>query len=306
MKNLQNPAVLSIFALILVGSSGCQTARVTSQNTPQDDAMTTRNPATAANAATASSAATASNAAAAATVATAEVATPEDADVLIRKFVKILTGKSTMTQSEIEDAISSTSKKDFEDIATLSESDQKKVIDQLLHSPGFAERIAVRDVEALQAARTQAIAMADIKPVGTEAVADIRPQAAAVEATPADSTAAVTFEKAIAINPELKMDADLMTKENQFIQQKTGTSVLDKGCDSIQNADSVETVSNVLAGVQRDVASGSATDAKSVSKSVEKNMSEVLGTDAAETHRRVCALSDKGQCGVFTPQMCIE
>ncbi len=211
-----------------------------------------------------------------------------------------------MDEAGIEEAIGKASDRDFGDIKKLSEADQKKLIDQLLDSPGFAERVAVRDLNAVAAARAEAIASATgIKPVaGSEPVPSIH--GGFVPNTGSAATnETFTFSKLLARNPEMKADIELMAKQDSLIQSSTGVGVLGSGCDSVQNEEAFENLSNIMNGVQRDVASGAAKDAKTVAKSLEKNMSDVLGTDAAESHRRVCTLSEKGGCGIFNLSICI-
>lgn len=186
----------------------------------------------------------------------------------------------------------------LDDISALEEADQKKILNRLVRMPGFAERLATNP-DVVSAARLEAIAsQQEVKAVSTEAVTDLH----ASQAAKSDGPFATIVERA----PELKGDVDQMVAEDHFIAQKTGTNVLDKGCDQLQDPESAKNVATMIEGVRRDVASGDAKDADGVSKSLRKNMGYTLGTKPEETNRRVCVLAKPDGCRVFTPAMCRE
>jgi hypothetical protein len=152
-------------------------------------------------------------------------------------------------------------------------------------------------MDAAQAARREALeSMETSKAITTEAVTDIRSQAGSADE--------VSFAGVLQRSPELKGDVELMIRQNKLIQDKVGVSVLGKGCNDLQAEESVENMATMITGVERDVASGNAKDTPAVAKSLEKNMSETLGTNEGESHRRVCVLSKGDGCAVFNPAMC--
>jgi hypothetical protein len=183
------------------------------------------------------------------------------------------------------------------DVSALEESEQKKVLNQLARIPGFADRLAT-NADVVRAARLEALAsLQEDKSVTTEAVSDIH-------APSATSQADAPFAKILERDPELKSDVDQMISEDHFIAAKTGTPVLGKGCKDLQDPESARNVATMVEGVRRDVASGDAKDASGVSRSLHKNMSYTLGTEADETSRRVCVLAKPDGCAVFNEAMC--
>jgi hypothetical protein len=241
------------------------------------------------------------------------VRNPASADeTLIRKFAETVAkeagiGDEAAVEEVITQVVNENSEKlsvakirTFDDITELSDREQKRILNQLTKIPALAEKLGLKDLDPVIAARREAItSMQEVKSVSTEAVPDLH----AVRANGA-SDSEIRFTKILQRSPELKDDVALMVRENKYIEEKTGIAVLAKGCDGIQNPESVENVATVITGVQRDVASGEAKDTPGVAKSLEKNMGYTLGTDSAESHHRVCTLSDANQCGVFTPAMC--
>jgi hypothetical protein len=235
-----------------------------------------------------------------------------DEDALIRIFSQAITKDSALgSEAAVEDAmnvlvrensetLSNKPIRSLEDIASLEEAEQKKILSRLVKLPDFSEKLAI-NMDAVQAARQEAIeSLESAKGVKTEAIADIHAQSPSTEETPND----LHFSKALNRNPALKEEVSLMIHDNAEIQNKTGTAVLDQGCDQLERPESVQNLAAEISGVRRDVASGSAKDSETVAKSLEKNMSETQGTTPEESHHNICELSKKDGCAVFTPAMC--
>lgn len=236
-----------------------------------------------------------------------------DESALIRIFTESVAKESGLgSKSAVEDALNQIVKdnsdnlsaglkegtqiRSLDDISALEESEQKKILNRLVRMPGFADRLATNP-DVVAAARLQAISTQQAsKAVTTEAVADIHEGVGAKSDTP--------FATIVERAPELKGDVDLMVQEDRFIASKTGTGVLGKGCNELQDPESARNVATMMEGVRRDVASGDAKDANGVSKSLRKNMSDTLGTKPEESNRRVCVLAKPDGCAVFTPAMC--
>ena len=282
MTTSQTTIFATVFTVFLASGSaltGCSSARTQPDSRPEAKGDSARHPASA-------------------------------EDALIKKFAASLVKESalggegvvedalTQVMNENADKLSISKIRNLEDVASLSEAEQKKLINQMIHLPGFSEKLAV-NMDAVQAARREAVeSMQNVKGVTTEAVADIHGTGDAT------SSSEVRFANILQRAPELKADVELMIKQNKLIQDKTGASVLGKGCNDLQAEESVENVATIITGVERDVATGNAKDTPGVAKSLEKNVGSTLGTTEEESHRRVCVLAKGDGCAVFSPTMC--
>jgi hypothetical protein len=156
-------------------------------------------------------------------------ASPEFESALIRKFVRALTTKSALRgESAVEGALSDVVSENvarlhlgsrinsLDDLSSLSETEQRRVIEELATLPGFAERLEVSDLNAVEAARVEAMSAQEVKGVSTESVPGLsgepRPELR-TESQP-------SFAKILEHSPSLKSDVDLLLRENSEIEKK--------------------------------------------------------------------------------------